>query len=116
MKSSGVKFMSEEVDGMVPQPASEARAGAFTLIAVTDFVSVNVHSLFLAIQHEQGCWRSHLHLARAQGAHDFRLDLGDLLLLFRGSCKRLAGEVITTYGFPHIRKCFVKRSLRVNWK
>jgi hypothetical protein len=49
---------------------------------VTDLVSVKVHSFFLEIQHEQGCWRSHLHLARAQGAQDFRLDLGDLILLF----------------------------------
>ena len=113
MKSSGVKFMLEEVDVIMLQSASGMSEGV-TLIAMTDFVSVNVHSLFFATQHAQGCWRSHLHLARAQGAHDFRLDLGDLILLFRGWCKRLAGEVITTYGFPHIRECFVRRSLRVN--
>ena len=75
--------MMSEVDGVVPHSVSETSAGV-TLIAVTDLASVNVHSLFLAMQHEQGCCRSHLHLARAQGAHDFRLDLDDLILLFRG--------------------------------
>ena len=90
MESSGVNG----TDGMMLQSVSGTSEGV-TLIAITDFVSVKVHSLFLATQHAQGCWRSHLHLARAQGAHDFRLDFGDLILLFRGSRKRLTGEVIT---------------------
>lgn len=87
MKSSGVKVVSEEVDGVMEHSISEA-SGGVTLTAVTDLVSVNTQSFFLAIQHEQGCCRSHLHLARAQGAHDFRLDLGDLILLLRGVSKR----------------------------
>ena len=108
--------MSEEVDGVMLRSVSETSAGA-TLTAVTDLVSVNMHSLFLAMQHEQGCCRSHLHLARAQGAHDFRLDLGDLSLLFRVSRKRsLLEKLVITHGLPHIRKCFVRRSLLVNWK
>lgn len=115
MKSSGVKTLWEEVGGVMLRSALEMSAGV-TLTAVTDLVSVNMHSLFLAIQHEQGCCRSHLHLARAQKVHDFRLDFGDLILLFRVRCKRWSWEVVITYGFPHIRKCFVRRSLRVNWK
>ena len=83
MKSFGVKVICEEADGALPRSVSETSARV-TLTAVTDLDSANVHSLFLAMQHEQGCCRSHLHLARAQGAHDFRLDLGDLILLFQG--------------------------------
>lgn len=83
MGASGVKMMSEEAEGITVHSVSRTSAG-ITLIAVTDLVSVKVHTFFLAIQHEQGCWRSHLHLARAQGAQDFRLGLGALILLFRG--------------------------------
>lgn len=82
MRTSGVKMMSEEVDGATVHSVSGTPAG-FTLTAVTDMVSAKVHSLLLAIQQEQGCCRSHLHLARAQGAHDLRRDLGDLIFLFR---------------------------------
>jgi hypothetical protein len=62
--------------------ASGTSAGV-TLAVVTDWMSAKVHSLFLAIQHEQGCCRSHLHLARAQGAHDLRRDLDDPTFLVR---------------------------------
>ena len=82
MKASGVKVLSEEAEGVAVNSALEIPAGV-TLIAVTDLESVKVHSLFLVTQDEQGCCRSHLHLARAQGVHDFCLDLGDLTLLFR---------------------------------
>jgi len=82
MRASGVKVMSEEEDGTTVHSASGKPAGV-TLTAVTDMVSAKVHSLLLAIQQEQGCCRSHLHLARAQGAHDLRRDLGDLIFLFR---------------------------------
>jgi len=80
MRASGVTMMSEEVDGATAHSVS---AAGVTLTTVTDMVSAKVHSLFLAIQQEQGCCRSHLHLARAQGAHDLRRDLGDLIFLFR---------------------------------
>jgi len=69
--------VSKEAEGI-----SGISAGV-TPTAVMDLESVKVHSLFLVIQHEQGRCRSHLHLARAQGVQDFRLDLGDLILLFR---------------------------------
>jgi len=72
----------EEVEGVIANSVSGIFAGV-TWTAVMDLVSVKVHSLFLVIQHEQGCCRSHLHLARAQGVQDFRLDLGDLILLLR---------------------------------
>ena len=115
MRSSGVKMMSEQVDGVVVHSVSWTSVGV-SLTAATVLVSVKTHSLFLAMQQEQGCCRSHLHLARAQGAQDFRLDLEDLILLFGVSGEYLSGETVAypTYGFPHIRKCFVRRSLRVN--
>ena len=81
MRASGVKMMSGEAGGAIVQSVSGTPTGT-TLTAVMDWVSAKVHSFFLAIQHEQGCCRSHLHFARAQGAHDFRRDLGDLILLF----------------------------------
>jgi len=85
-----------------------------TLTALTDMVSAKVHSLLLAIQQEQGCCRSHLHLARAQGAHDLRRDLGDLSFLFGDEPSADWSWDGSTYGLPHIRRCFVRRSLRVN--
>jgi len=81
MRTSGVKMMSDEVEGVMVHSVSGTPAGV-TFTAVTDMVSAKVHSLLLAIQQEQGCCRSHLHLARAQGAQDLRRDLGDLIFLF----------------------------------
>ena len=82
MRASGLKMTSEEAEGVSMHSVSGTSA-RITLTAATDWVSVKVHGFCLAIQHEQGCWRSHLHLARAQGVQDFRLDFGDLILLFR---------------------------------
>ena len=80
IRESGVKMMSEDAEGVMMRSGTPA---GITLTAVTDLLSAKVHSFFLAIQQEQGCCRSHLHLARAHGAHDFRRDLGDLILLHR---------------------------------
>ena len=91
MRSSGAKIMSVEVGGVRMHSVSW-KSGVVTLTAVTDLESAKMHSFFLAIQHEQGCCRSHLHLARAQGAHDFRLDLGDLIFLFRVYCEHWSGK------------------------
>jgi hypothetical protein len=77
--SSGVKQASEEVMG----ESVSGEITVATLIAMTEFESPKVHSLFFAIQGEQGCCRSHLHLAMTQGVHDFRLDLDGLGLLER---------------------------------
>ena len=109
---------SEEVDGMMAQSVL-GEITVVTLIAVTELGSLKVHSRFLAIQDEQGCCRSHLHLAMAQGVHDLRLDLDGLALLKAVSrCQRWfrEGYELCTHGLPHILRCFVRRSLRVNWK
>jgi len=85
-------MMSVEVAWATVHSVSGTPAGV-TLTSVTGMASAKVHSLLLAIQQEQGCWRSHLHLARAQGAHDLRRDLGDLIFLFRhGLSAERSGE------------------------